>query len=109
VALVALSGEYPGRSAAGLRVAAREVLPLAAVPWLHLGVLDADAARVRGWAAAAVAADALLLARAIPHAEPGAPPFALALPVVLVLLAAGACAVARTRVPRSRVDYAPGG
>ena len=62
VSLAALSDEYPGGTAAGLRVAIRELLPLAVVAWVHVGVLDAAPGRAAfGWfAAVAVVGDVVL-------------------------------------------------
>jgi len=92
VILVAQSGEYPGRTAAGLRVAATEPLPLALLAWLDLAALHARGAR---WLrVAAVVANLALFAVTVPDARAGAPPVSLALPVVAALMAIGAAGVA---------------
>lgn len=113
VSLAALSGEYPGWSRAGVRVATRELLPLVLVPWLHLAALAATApgapgaagalGRGRtGWLAAALLADVALFARAVPHARAGAPPVALAVPVIAALLALGTLGLAWGGAPWRR-------
>ena len=91
VTLVALSGEYPGQTPAGLRVAVTEPLPLALVAWLNVAALHAGGAR---WLrVAAVVADVALFASTVPYARPGAPPLSLALPAVAALMAIGAAGV----------------
>jgi hypothetical protein len=108
VALVALSGEYPGVTAAGRRVALREVLPLALLAWVHLAALDLPPGRAaRRTMAGAALGDAALLAWSAGAARPGAPPLALALPVIAAVLLAGTLGLARrarrpTRTPRVR-------
>jgi len=91
VALMALSGEYPGDTAAGRRVASREVLPLTLLAWPHLGALDAapGSRSARVWAAAAAAGDLALLVWSVPGARSGGAPIALALPWIAALLLAG--------------------
>ena len=100
VALVALSGEYPGSSGAGRHVAMRELLPLALLAWAHLGMLDAPKRRAFWrWAAIAALGDSVLLASGIVRARPGGAPLALALPVIAMLLLVGTIGVARRGDP----------
>jgi hypothetical protein len=105
VVLAALGAEYPGWTRAGMRVAVRDVLPLAVVPWLHLAALaatapGAPAVRSRRWLAASLAADLLLFAHTAPELRPGAPPVAVALPVIAALLAATTLGLAWAVRPR---------
>lgn len=95
VSLAALSSEYPGATAAGRRVALRTVLPLALLPWLHLAALELPRGRrALGVAAVAVLGDAALLGASGRALRTGAPPLALALPLVAALLLAGALGLA---------------
>ena len=90
--LAALYGEYPGWSSAGLSVAAREPLPMALLGWLHLVALDRAASPTvrgdRGWAAAALAGDLLVVALAAPRVGGGAPVGVLAPPLLAAAMAA---------------------
>src|SRR4051812_42401733 len=95
VSLAALGGEYPGETAAGRRVAFREVLPLAVLAWVHLAVLDATPGRSPfvTLAAFALVGDVVLLARGVAHTRTSAPPLTLALPVIAALLLIGTAGV----------------
>ena len=102
VTLVALSGEYPGETAAGRRVAIRDALPLVLLAWAHVGLLDAAPARAsfRWWAAIAMVGDVALLALGLAQARHGGAPLVLALPVIAALLLVGTVAIAwRGRAP----------
>jgi len=93
--LLALQSEYPGSTRAGMRVALEEPLPLALLAWLHLVVLDRPR---RVAVAAALAADALYIALALPSVVRAGfrlPPLPLAEPFVALLLAAATLAMAR--------------
>lgn len=95
VSLAALSREYPGATAAGRRVATREVLPLALLAWAHIGMLDAREHRRRqGWVAVATVADGMLLAIGVARASAGAAPLTLAVPVIIAFLLVGTIGVA---------------
>ena len=95
VSLAALSGEYPGATAPGRRVATRHVLPLALLAWAHLAVLGAAEPRVlRRWAAVAVLGDGVLLASGVAQARSGGAPLTLAMPVIAALLLASTIGLA---------------
>jgi hypothetical protein len=95
VSLVALGSEYPGATAAGRRVALREVLPLALLPWAHLAALESlPGRRAAGAAAVAALGDVTLLVARAGGLQAGAPPLSLALPIVAALLLAGTLGVA---------------
>jgi hypothetical protein len=95
VSLVALSGEYPGATAAGRRVATRDVLPLALLAWAHLAVLGAPEPRVLlRWALVAALGDGLLLAGSVAQARSGGAPLTLAMPVIAALLLASTIGLA---------------
>jgi hypothetical protein len=95
VSLAALSGEYPGASAAGRHVATRELLPLALLAWAHLVALDTQGrVALRRWAAVAALGDAALLASGLTQAWRGGAPLTVALPVIAALLMAGTIALA---------------
>src|SRR5689334_21126670 len=104
----ALSAEYPGDTPAGRGDVQLDVQPFALLAWAHLGALDAapGGRAATWWSAAAAAGDVALLAWTVGDARRGAPPIALALPVVAALLLAGVAGVAwsdrrggRTRTP----------
>jgi hypothetical protein len=96
IALVALGGEYPGSTAAGGGVALRFALPLSLLPWIHLAALDLPPASRSAVAAAEAAAlgDAAAFAATVGGMRAGAPPLALALPLLAALLLAGTLALA---------------
>jgi hypothetical protein len=95
VSLLALSGEYPGASAANRRVMGGEPLALALLAWAHLAVLEAGRGRALNmWVASALAGDLVLLVRSAAAAQRGAPPLTLALPGIGALLLVGAVGVA---------------
>ena len=95
ISFAALSGEYPGATAAGRQVAAHEVLPLALLAWTHLGALDAREHRPRRWwAVVAVLGDSALLVTGLARAWQGGPPLTVALPVIAALLLVATIGVA---------------
>ena len=101
ISLLADSMEYPGVTRAGTLIALRQLLPLAIVGWLNLGVLLAtgdspETSRARVWFACAGAANLALLVRTLPDARRGAAPLSLALPVIAALLLIGVIGVALT-------------
>lgn len=105
IVLLVQSDEYPGRTAAGLRVALREPLPLALLAWLNLAALDPDARTLR--IVVPAAANVALLVATLPGARAGAPPISLALPCVAALLAASAVALAVVVAARARTHADP--
>ena len=107
ITLVALSGEYPGATAAGRRVALRELLPLALLAWINLAALELSPAR-RAASVTAIAAlgDGALLIVSLRGLRSGAPPLSLALPIIAALLLAGVLGVAWVKQRRAGDEIA---
>jgi hypothetical protein len=107
VSFLALSGEYPGSTAAGRYWAVREVVPLVLIAWLHLRVVEGTYRSHRAntfWIAAAALVDVTMLVTTAPAALHGAAPFTLALPMIAILLLVSVLATAlRSRRSRSAV------
>lgn len=94
ISLAALSGEYPGATPAGRRVATRDVLPISLLAWAHLGVLDSRESGRRWWAAVASLGDGALLTIGVSRAWGGAAPLTLAVAAIAVVLLLGTLGVA---------------
>ena len=110
VSFLAQSGEYPGNTAAGRRIVIRELAPLLVIAWVHLRALQGTYQWHRGeqrWIAAATLADIAMLVLTVPAALDGAPPLALALPIIATLLLVSVLGLARiaNRRASGRSDY----